>query len=176
MNKDICDFSILRELRKRSGISIELLAQKSQVSASVISKLERNCSSAEMETLYKIAKVFNLTLSDLVSLAEKRTSQKKESERYISGDFHFERVSYGNIRCMHAFVHTGEKVSNGEVHGDDYEVCFVLQGKMRITLPGEIVELKKGQSVQFDALLPHTYEALADSQIIIIHQGKDKRF
>lgn len=176
MNRYVCDFSVLRDLRKRSGMSIGVLAEKSKVSASVISKLERNCTAAEMETLYRIAKVFNLTLSDLISLAENRTSQRTESESYVSGDFHFERVSYRNVRCMHAFVRTGEKVSKGEIHGDDYEVCWVLSGKMQITLPGENMILAAGGSVQFDALLPHTYEALEDSQIIIIHQGKDKRF
>jgi transcriptional regulator with XRE-family HTH domain len=175
MDRLLCDFSVLRDLRKRSGMSIEVLAEKSNVSPSIISKLERNCTTPEMDTLYKLAKIFHLTLSDLVSLAERKTSQRTGSEKYVSGDFHFERISYRNIRCMHAFVKTGEKVSKAD-HKDDYEICWVLSGKMRITLPGENLELSAGSSVQFDALLPHTYEALENAQIIIIHQGKDKRF
>jgi transcriptional regulator with XRE-family HTH domain len=44
----ICDFSILRELRKRESMSIADLAGRSGISASVISKLERNRTTAEM--------------------------------------------------------------------------------------------------------------------------------
>ena len=70
----ICDFGILRELRKRENMSIAELSEQSGVSASVISKLERNQNTAEMDTLYRIARVFGLTLSDLISLAENKTS------------------------------------------------------------------------------------------------------
>ncbi|MBR7128479.1 MAG: helix-turn-helix transcriptional regulator, partial [Lentisphaeria bacterium] len=94
----ICNFSILRELRKQHGMNIADLAEKSGVSASVISKLERNQSVAEMETLYRLAKVFGLTLSDLISLAENRTSHTIGAEQYKSGDFVFNRVDYGNMR------------------------------------------------------------------------------
>ena len=51
----ICDFGILRELRKRENMSIAELSEQSGVSASVISKLERNQNTAEMDTLYRIA-------------------------------------------------------------------------------------------------------------------------
>ena len=70
MDQLLCDFSVLRDLRKRSGMSIETLAEKSSVSSSIISKLERNCTTPEMETLYKLAKVFHLTLSPVFSTRE----------------------------------------------------------------------------------------------------------
>jgi Helix-turn-helix. len=46
----ICDFAILRELRKSAEMSIAELSERSGVSASVISKLERNQNTAEMDT------------------------------------------------------------------------------------------------------------------------------
>ena len=51
-----------------------------------------------------------------------------------------------------------------------------MKGKMRFSLPGESYELKNGDSIQFDALLPHDYEALEESEIILIHLKKGKRF
>ena len=121
----ICDFGILRELRKRENMSIAELSEQSGVSASVISKLERNQNTAEMDTLYRIARVFGLTLSDLISLAENKTSHCVEAERYK---------------------------------------------------PNESYELTRGMSIQFDALLPHTYETLEETEIIIVHLRKGKRF
>lgn len=172
----ICDFSILRDFRKRLNMSIAELAEKSGISASVISKLERNCNSAELDTLYRIAKVFGMTLSDLVSLAENRTSHCVSSSSYRSGDFIFDRVDYGNMRCMHAAAEKGAKLSTPELHRDDYELCWVLKGKIRFSLPNEIYEMSGGESIQFDALLPHVYEVLEDTEIIIVHLRKGKRF
>ena len=175
-NAPIWDFRPVRDLRKREKLSLEQLSERSGVSVSVISKLERNTGRAEMETLYRIARVFGLTLSDFISLAEKRTSHLVTAEQYQSGDFMFDRVDYGNLRTMHAVAPAGAKLSSPELHRDDYELCWVLKGRMRFSLPGESYELKSGDSIQFDALLHHDYEALEESEIIIIHLKKGKRF
>ena len=176
MSDLICDFSILRDLRKREKMSIARLSELSGVSASVISKLERNQTTAEMETLFRIARVFGITLSDLISLAENRRAHCVSAVRYLSGDFQFDRVSYGNLRCMHAVASAGATVSSPELHRDDYELCWVLKGKLMFSLPEESHELKAGESIQFDALLPHTYKALEDCEIVIVHLRKEKRF
>ena len=52
------DFSVLRELRKREGLTIEATSKRSGVSPAVISKLERNQTRAELETLFRISRVF----------------------------------------------------------------------------------------------------------------------
>ncbi len=174
--ENICDFGILRELRKQARMSMADLSGLSGVSVSVISKLERNQTVAEMETLYRIAKVFGMTLSDLVSLAENKTSHRIDSECYRSGGFFFDRVQYGNMRCMHAVAKKGASLSTPELHRDDYELCWVLKGCLRFTLPREEYELTRGMSIQFDALLPHTYEALEDVELFIVHLRKGKRF
>ena len=91
------DFSIIRDLRKNLNLSINELSNLSSVSASVISKMERNQNSVEMETLYRIARVFGMTLTDLISLAENRVSHIVDEESYTSGNFNFTKVSYGNF-------------------------------------------------------------------------------
>lgn len=174
--EQICDFSVLRELRKRENMNIAELSTKCNVSTSAISKLERNQHVPEINTLYRIARIFGLTLSDLLSLAENRTSQIIEEEHYESGDFHFQRIVYGNMRGMYTVAKAGAKVSRPELHRDDYEVCWILTGCLRLDLPNESHELKSGMAIQFDALLPHTYEVLEDSKIIISHIKKGKRF
>ena len=172
----ICDFSILRELRKQFNMSIADLSAKSGVSSSVISKLERNHTTGEMETLFRLARVFGLTLSDLISLAEKRTCHLAKSECYKSGDFVFDRVDYGNMRVMHASAPAGAKLSTPSLHRDDYELFWVRSGKVQFELPQENYTLQKGDSIQFDALLHHTYQVLEDCEIVIVHLKKDKRF
>ena len=176
MSDLICDFRILRDLRKQENMSIADLSAQSGVSQSVISKLERNQTTAEMETLFRIARVFGLTLSDLISLAENRRAHKVSAVQYQSGDFRFDRISFNNLRCMHAVAEAGATVSSPELHRDDYELCWILKGELLFTLPEETHILSAGESIQFDALLPHTYKALRDSEIVIVHLQKGKRF
>ena len=140
------DFTILRELRKRAGLSIGEVSAESGVSAAVISKLERNRTRAELDTLYRLARVFGITAAELLNLAEARLS------------------------------HPLKATAHRNVHRDDYELCWILDGTLRLTLPSESYELSAGQSLQFDALLEHTYEALTDCELLILHIRKENRF
>ena len=170
------DFSLLRDLRKREGLTLSAVSERSGVSPAVISKLERNQTSAELETLYRLARVFGLNATDLISLAESRTAQRTKAKRYSSRNFDFTRIDYANAQCFHAFAPAGSDVSRADVHGDDFEVCWVLKGSLRIGLPHETHVLNAGEALQFDAIQEHTYEALEDSELMIIHLRKGKRF
>ena len=176
MTYKMYDFTVLREMRKKEGLTIGDVSQTSGVSSAVISKLERNQTKAELETLYKLGRVFGISATDLISLAESRLSHCKQSVSYQSGGYHFQKIEYANLRCFLAEAPKGTKLSKPEIHRDDYEFCWVLEGSIDIKLPHESVNLKAGQSVQFDAIQEHTYEALEDSKILIIHLKKENRF
>jgi transcriptional regulator with XRE-family HTH domain len=170
------DFSFLRQLRKRDDLTIGDVSARSGISTAVISKLERNQTRAELETLFKLSRVFGLTTNELVALAESRTSQRANSVKHVAGGFVFREIAYSNVRCLFGAAPKGARVSRPEIHRDDYEVCWVLSGNVRFTLPDERHELTSGEAIQFDAILHHTYEALEDSEIVIIHLRKGKRF
>jgi len=173
---DMYDFSVLRLLRKRENLNIGQVSERSGISAAVISKLERNRTRAELETLFKLSRVFGMNAGDLLALAERRTAHKTIATEHAVGGFHFQEINYGNVRCLLGTAGRGKTLSRPEIHQDDYEVCWVLKGKLRVSLPKETHELQAGQAVQFDAILDHTYQALEDSQILILHLRKGKRF
>ena len=177
------DFTILRELRKRAGLSIGEVSAESGVSAAVISKLERNRTRAELDTLYRLAPLDmrmdqsqGITAAELLNLAEARLSHPLKATAHRNEDFLFREINYKNIRCLHGRAGKGSRVSHPNVHRDDYELCWILDGTLRLTLPSESYELSAGQSLQFDALLEHTYEALTDCELLILHIRKENRF
>ena len=170
------DFGVLRQLRRQFQWSIADLSERSGVSASVISKLERNWNKAELETLYKLAQAFSMNLSDLLALAEKRTAQQVVEQDYCNDGFTFRRVSYGNIRCMTAAAAAGARLCTPSVHREDSEMCWVQEGVVEITVAGQKYKLEPGMSLQFDALLYHEYNVLEDCKLIITHIKKNKRF
>ncbi|MGJ8639733.1 MAG: helix-turn-helix domain-containing protein [Opitutaceae bacterium] len=170
------DFSIVRDLRKRSGMTLDDVSQKSGVSIAGLSKLERNQNMIELDTLYRLARVFGLSATDLLNLAESCSAHCKTAESYTSGPFNFQRVGFKGIDCFEAEAVAGGQLSKPEAHGDELEICWLRSGSIRITLPREEHLLKPGQALKFDAALPHSYEILQDSKMTIIHLEKTHRF
>ncbi|MEQ9825436.1 MAG: helix-turn-helix domain-containing protein [Puniceicoccaceae bacterium] len=170
------DFSILRTLRKREGMTIGQVSERSGVSTAVISKLERNQSSAELETLFKLARVFGMTATDLIAMAESPLAHVTRENAYASDGFELRRIRYSNASVFFGSARKGAKISKPEIHHDEYEICWVIEGSIRLVLPHENHALIAGESLQFDAIQQHTYEALEDAKLIITHVRKENRF
>lgn len=170
------DFSVLRTLREQRELTLAALSEASGVSVAVISKLERNQQSAELDTLYRLARAFGLSATDLLAMCESDLAHRASEKAYRSGDFKFRQIKYANVVAHLGHAPAGAKVNRPEIHHDDTEVCWVTEGKLRLTLPHEECLLEAGESIQFDAIQQHTYEALADSQFVILHLRKDKRY
>lgn len=170
------DFSVLRRLRQQHEMTLADLAKASGVSLGVISKLERNQQSAELDTLYRLGRSFGMSATDLLALAESPLAHRTTENRHRADNFTFRQIRYANVVALHGTAPAGAKVSRPEIHHDDTEVCWILSGRIRLTLPHETCELSAGESIQFDAIQQHSYEALADSDFVILHLRKEKRY
>lgn len=170
------DFGILRQLRADRGLTLQQASERSGISASVISKLERNQTTAELETLFKLGRIFDMSATDLLALAEAPLANRKKATAYRSGDFSFQQVQYGNVQAFIGEAKAGATISRPEIHHDDLEVCWVLSGCIRLTLAHQVLLIHAGESVQFDAVQGHSYEALADVNLLILHLRKDRRY
>lgn len=169
------DFGPIREFRQRAGLTIEQLADAAGVSPAVISKLERNRTSAELTTLHRIARAFGMNATDLLAIAERPTAHRAVETAHASGDFQFREIRTANLRLLLGSAPSGGQVSEPRVHRDDIELCWVLEGRVRLVLPHERHELAAGDSLQFDAIQPHTYEALEACRVLISHLRKPNR-
>jgi transcriptional regulator with XRE-family HTH domain len=170
------DFSVVRQLRQREGQTLAQLSEASGISVPVISKLERNQSSAELETIAKIASAFGMAASDLVALAESSLAHRKTADGYEAEGFYFHRIRYANHHSFLGEANKGAKLSRPDIHGDDLETCWVINGRLRLTIGEQTLTLGPGESVQFDAIQNHTYEALEDTIFILLHLKKSNRF
>ena len=170
------DFSVLRRLREQHELTLADLSGTSGVSTAVISKLERNQQSAELDTLYRLGRAFGMSATDLLALAESPLAHRGVEGSRRSGQFKFREIHFANVVAFLGTAPADSKVSRPEIHHDDTEVCWVLEGKLRLSLPHEECVLEAGQCLQFDAIQQHTYESLADSRFLILHIRKDKRY
>lgn len=169
------DFKILRSLRKTQAYTIADVAESSGISTAVISRIERNQAMPELETLARLAKVFAMSATDLLGLAENRLAQVTTAQHYISGGFQFHNVNFLDLQIFIGEGVVGSKASRPEVHHNDTEICWVLSGSVEVLVGLDRYVLKEGEAIQFDAMLKHEYTALQDCKILALHLHKGKK-
>jgi len=163
------DFTILRALRKRKGITIGELSKQCGVSYVALSKLERNQGNPELRTLDRISRALGIATHNLMSLAErKHPVQCKEEVRTILETVTCRFVNMDGTRILYLKAPKGAHGTEPDFLQDDYEHCYVLEGRLKVTIRGSDYELTGGQALVWDCLFDHNFEAIEDTVLIIV--------
>jgi transcriptional regulator with XRE-family HTH domain len=163
------DFSILRELRKKRKLTINALSQLSGVSYVALSKLERNQGNPELKTLDRISRALAMATHNFLALAEhKHPTQVSQETCTIFGQAACRHVDLDGTRIFCVTAPKGASGWAAEFHRDDYERCFVLDGKVKITIRGSDYVLGPGDALAWDCLFEHNYEALEPATFITV--------
>lgn len=170
------DFSVLREFRKKKKMTIQELSVHSSVPISTISKLERNKCVAELSTLVKLSSAFGIEASELLRASERKCIDRKKAYVKRNRSTVYAEVAYPNLRVAEIEAKAGKEIFRPEIHRDDYELCWVKLGKIKLRIGRSEETLSAGDCAQFDASLEHSYKAIENSKILIIHIAKEKRY
>lgn len=116
----------LAELRKQHGLSQEELADKLGVSRQAVSKWERGEASPDTDNLIELAKIYNVSLDELLGLAQpKEDKEEKEDEGvgiHIHGGVHIKDEDGNEVHVDEHGVHIKDEdgsevtVGDGRVH------------------------------------------------------------
>lgn len=68
---------LLREEREKRGLSMNVVAQRSGLSHSIISLIERDMRNPTLETLLRIAEAIGIDLGAVITRAAKLAAQKR---------------------------------------------------------------------------------------------------
>ncbi len=160
----------VRALREGMGMSLRDLAERSGVSAPMLSQVERGETSPTLAVAAKIAAGLELSLSQLLRLDEADTlSVVRAEERLLGGraDGHRYEVLTPPVPGQRAEVslHTLAPGSATGGPGDppihepgSRETAVVLDGELRLVCDGVAHDLAEGDAVTFDADLSHHFE------------------
>jgi transcriptional regulator with XRE-family HTH domain len=152
------------------GLSLRDLADRSGVSAPMLSQVERGETSPTLAIAAKIAAGLELSLSQLLRLDEDDgVSVVRAEERLLGGhaDGHRYEVLTPPVPGQRAEVseHTLAPGTAPGGPGDppihepgSRETAVVLDGELRLVCDGVAHDLAKGDTVTFDADLPHHFE------------------
>jgi XRE family transcriptional regulator, regulator of sulfur utilization len=161
--------SRIRALREAMDLSLRDLAERSGVSAPMLSQVERGTTSPTLAIAARIAAGLDLSLSQLLRLDEDghvvvvRRGQGRKRRR---GGHRVEELT-PPLPGQRADVSL-HRLGPGAVTGgaDDppihepgsRETAVVLEGAATLAVDGERYQLRAGDSVTFDADLPHHFE------------------
>ena len=160
----------LKALREAGGLSLRDLAERSGVSAPMLSQVERNETSPTIATAHRIAAGLDLSLSQLLRLDEGSSlsivrAQDTKPRRERRG--HRTEVLTPALPGQRAEL-SRHTLAPGAATGDPQdpplhepgarEIAHVEAGTTVLSIDGERHELRAGDTVTFDADLPHHFE------------------
>jgi transcriptional regulator with XRE-family HTH domain len=173
--------SRVKALRESAGLSLRDLADRSGVSAPMLSQVERGETSPTLTIAARIASGLNLRLSQMLRLDEQGA---------VTVVRRAERQHGGNPRRGHSFdvltsAQPGQRaelsrhtLSPGGATGaaDDppmhepgsRETALVEHGSIVLVCDGQRFELAEGDCVTFDADLAHRFENVSEDEAVFL--------
>ena len=155
------DGTRLRELRQKQDLTLKDLAERSDVSLSMISQIERGKADPTLTTLYKICKGLEIPLSMLVVDDAEEFQIVRADERRVM-NFPDSRSRYEFLTPSHhggvemLMIHLEPGTHNRhQVQHTGEECGLVLSGILTVSLAGEEHVLRPGDSIRYLSTLPH---------------------
>jgi mannose-6-phosphate isomerase-like protein (cupin superfamily) len=151
------------------GLSLRDLAERSGVSAPMLSQVERGETSPTLVVAAKIAAGLELTLSQLLRLDEGQhvaVVRAADRHRFERGGHRIEEMTPSlpgqradvSLHVLAPGAATGGREDPPMHEPGSRETAVVLSGTLALTVDGRRYELSAGDSVTFDADLPHHFE------------------
>jgi len=153
----------LRAIRRSRRCTLRTVADRSGLSESFLSQVERGRSSASIASLRRIADALGVSIADLFeldSVPEPRVLRRDERPALAFGVLGRKLLLTPRpLQNLEVFV--GELEVGGSTgdqpyaHGDSEELFVVLSGEVELQVGGEIFELERGDSIEYRSSTPH---------------------
>jgi transcriptional regulator with XRE-family HTH domain len=175
----------LRELRIEHGLSIRALAAQSGLNVNTLSSIENNKTSPSVSTLQQVATALKLPINTFfeVKVLPQSIVHQKAGYRQSAAFTHGTLSDLGaglNRSGLEPFVVTlkphADSGSTPIVH-TGLEFVYCLEGRITYEVQGEIFNLEAGDSLVFEAHLPHRWrnaEISPSSSLLILCPSDDR--
>ncbi|WP_405380337.1 helix-turn-helix domain-containing protein [Maribacter sp. LLG6340-A2] len=154
----------IKQLRISQKRTVQDLADQSELSKSMISKIENNKALPSIAALVKIASALGVKVSDLME-ANATISSEMTLAKEVQGNLSQTKKGYmifpfaPNVRNkkMQPFIFTAVKgeVKRHSLTHDGEEFLYVLEGSLKIKVGDVEYLLNVGDSLYFNSLEPH---------------------
>src|SRR5205807_3145877 len=153
----------LQDLRRFRRCTLREIAERSGLSESFLSQVERGRSSASIASLRRIADALGVSMADLFEpdgVPGPRVLKRDERPALSFGVLG-RKLLLTPKPLHHLEVFAGELEVGGSTgeqpyaHGDSEELFVVVSGTVQLELGGELFELGRGDSIDYRSSTPH---------------------
>src|SRR2546427_4215628 len=153
----------LRALRRSRRATLRTVAERSGLSESFLSQVERGRSSASIESLRRVAEALGVSMADLFEpdgVPGPRVLRRDQRPALSFGVLG-RKLLLTPKPLHHPEVFAGELDVGGSTgeqpyaHGDSEELFVVVSGTVQLELGGELFELGRGDSIDYRSSTPH---------------------
>ena len=169
----------LRLLRQGKELGLVQLGQHTGLSPGMLSKIERGQLFPTLQTLLRIAMVFEVGLDHFFVQPEKRRAFEivRCQERLRLPDrpdnpaptYFFESLDFPvanrRISAFKAVFSPGAEASVPHEHAGE-ELIFVISGRLAVSVEGERIVLNNDDALHLDANVIHNYQADAEDECV----------
>jgi len=170
--------SKIKKLRLAKGFRQDDVAQMTGLSLSMISQVENNRVSPSIATLKKIANSLGKNTSFFLEEEENATppcSVLKKSKRKLwalSPKIQFFLLTPNlnknkKIELMWNVIKVGGAMETPYTHGGE-ECGVVVKGKLEFTIGNQTYILEEGDSIYFDASIPHKWKNVGTKDVHVV--------
>ncbi|GEN83781.1 transcriptional regulator [Sporosarcina luteola] len=153
----------VKKMRSEQKLSLKDLSDKSGVSVSMISQIERRNVDPTLTTLYKLCKGLDVSISTLLGADEQAVQLVRKSERksinFPQSNSKYELltpINEGTIEMIMIHLEPGQ-VDQQLVEHSGEECGYVVKGEMTIVLGDVEHILYEGDSIRFKSATPHRF-------------------
>jgi transcriptional regulator with XRE-family HTH domain len=160
----------LRELRRARRLSLETVADRTDLSIGFLSQIERGLSSPSLRVLATLADVLGIGIAGLFGAKEKTdtaadaivTREKARAKLNlwrtgISKQLLSPAGSDGRLNLFLVHMEAGGSTGDELYTHDGEEAGLVIEGEMKLTVDAESWTLKRGDSFRFASRRPHRF-------------------
>jgi len=163
----------LLQLRRERNLTLANVAQRTGLSVSFLSSLERGYSNASIATLQKLARLYETNV--LFFFADKDDSRRlvRGRDRKVlvpNPGVQMELLAFGKKAMEpHLFRIAPGANSGGSYSHEGEEFLFLLQGKLEVWLDEmEHYVLQPGDSLYFESRQAHRWQSLSEKETLLL--------
>ncbi|MEX1173882.1 MAG: cupin domain-containing protein, partial [Chloroflexota bacterium] len=166
----------LRVARLGQGLTLRQAADRSGLSRTFISQVERGQVSPSVASLTRIAEALEIHLAELFLPSVQRTEGLvRATERVrmtLRPGEHWDEVLspslHGKLLVLQSTILPGAGSGSAYDHPADEECVLVLSGKLEVRVNDEVHELTAGDALTYSSRRPHAWQNTGDQDVVAI--------
>ncbi len=164
----------IKTIRKEKEITLKVLSEKTDLSISFLSQVERGVSSLTLTSLKKITNALEVGLNELVSYEDKNMYvHKKDNPIYVrlQNNYKSHQILSGKFdgKKLEGIIYTIEpdsKMDSFNHEGEEFH--YILKGRAAFFIDNNKYELEEGETIHFPSTLMHKIENIGEEDLKIL--------